>query len=81
MLLLDEATSSLDGQTELSLSESLSGLDSQVTVIAIAHRLSTIMHYNKIVYLVGGGKYLVGTFNELKNASAEFDSQARLMGL
>ena len=81
LLLLDEATSSLDGLTELSLSESLLGLDSQVTVIAIAHRLSTIMHYNKIVYLVGGGKYLVGTFNELRNVSAEFDSQARLMGL
>lgn len=81
LLLLDEATSSLDGQTELSLSDSISGLENHVTVIAIAHRLSTIMHYNKIVFLVGGGRYLVGTFNELRNASAEFDSQAKLMGL
>lgn len=81
LLLLDEATSSLDGQTELSLSDSISGLENHVTVIAIAHRLSTIMHYNTIVFLVGGGRYLVGTFNELRNASAEFDSQAKLMGL
>jgi ABC-type multidrug transport system fused ATPase/permease subunit len=81
LLLLDEATSALDGQTEYDISQSISGLGDQVTVISIAHRLSTIMNYDRIIFLSGNGEHLIGNFENLREISAEFDSQAKMMGL
>ncbi len=81
LLLLDEATSALDGQTEFDISQSISGLGDQVTIISVAHRLSTIMHYDRIVFLSGNGEHVVGKFEELREISAEFDLQAKMMGL
>jgi ABC-type multidrug transport system fused ATPase/permease subunit len=81
LLLLDEATSALDGQTEFNISQSISGLGDQITVITIAHRLSTIMNHDRIIYLSGNGEHLIGNFEDLREISVEFDSQAKMMGL
>jgi ATP-binding cassette subfamily C protein len=41
-LVLDEATSALDAETEFLISQTISSMKKNVTIIIIAHRLSTI---------------------------------------
>ena len=81
LLVMDEATSSLDGKTESELSDAISLLQGQVTVILIAHRLSTIRNVDKAIYLDEGKIVAQGTFQELRLAVPDFDKQAKLMGL
>jgi ABC-type multidrug transport system fused ATPase/permease subunit len=81
LLVLDEATSALDGNTEALIAKSISELASDVTVIVIAHRLSTIKSVDKIAYLEAGKIKKIGSFEEIRNAIPDFDTQARLMGL
>lgn len=81
ILLLDESTSSLDGKTELDISESISSLKGSTTVIIIAHRLSTIRNADQVVYLRNHKVEFVGTFQELRETSPDFEHQASLMGL
>ena len=81
LLILDEATSSLDGETEANISDALQGLRGEVTVIVIAHRLSTIRNADEVVYLDGGRILARGTFEQVRAAVPDFDSQASLMGL
>ena len=81
LLVMDEATSSLDGKTESELSEAISLLKGQVTVILIAHRLSTIRNVDKVIYLDRGKIIANGTFEELRVVVPDFDLQAKLMGL
>lgn len=81
LLVLDEATSSLDGQTELEISEAIQGLKGKVTLILIAHRLSTVKKADRIVYLEAGKIVSQGTFGEVREAVPDFDHQAQLMGL
>jgi ABC-type multidrug transport system fused ATPase/permease subunit len=81
LLILDEATSSLDGETEANISDAVQGLRGEVTVIIIAHRLSTIRNADEVVYLEGGRILARGTFEQVRSAVPEFDSQASLMGL
>lgn len=72
ILILDEATSALDGETEASISDSLLNLRNSVTIIAIAHRLRTVKNADFILYLKPGGKYEVGTYQELLLGSESF---------
>ena len=72
ILILDEATSALDGETEATISDSLINLRSSVTIIAIAHRLRTVKNSDFILYLKPGGKYEVGTYQELLSGSESF---------
>jgi ABC-type multidrug transport system fused ATPase/permease subunit len=81
LLVLDEATSSLDGQTELEISEAIQGLKGKVTLILIAHRLSTVKKADRIVYLEAGKIVSQGTFGEVREAVPDFDHQAQLLGL
>jgi ABC-type multidrug transport system fused ATPase/permease subunit len=81
LLVLDEATSALDGITEASIAESVHGLKGGVTVVMIAHRLSTVKESDVIHYLSDGTLVMSGTFEELRSAIPEFDTQAQLMGL
>ena len=81
LLVLDEATSSLDGESELRISESIKKLRKNTTVIMIAHRLSTVKDADLVVYL-GEGKFVaMGTFEEVRAKVKDFDYQAQLMGL
>lgn len=81
LLVLDEATSSLDSQTEEDISNSIKALRGQVTVIMIAHRLSTVKSADSVVYLDKGKLISTGTFGKVRFEVADFDMQARLMGL
>lgn len=81
LLVLDEATSSLDGETESDISTAISSLRGSTTVIMIAHRLSTVRNADIVVYLDNGKIISTGTFEEVRRSVADFDSQAKLMGL
>jgi ABC-type multidrug transport system fused ATPase/permease subunit len=81
LLVLDEATSALDGQTEADISESISAMRGEVTVILIAHRLSTVRKADKVVYIDQGKILATGTFEQVRSAVKDFDFQAALMGL
>jgi ABC-type multidrug transport system fused ATPase/permease subunit len=81
LLVLDEATSSLDGETEAQISDAIYSLRGSTTIVMIAHRLSTVRNADIVVYLSEGKVIAKGTFDELRNSIADFDLQARLMGL
>jgi ABC-type multidrug transport system fused ATPase/permease subunit len=81
LLVLDEATSSLDGETESDISTAINSLRGSTTVIMIAHRLSTVRNADIVVYLDNGKIISTGTFEEVRRSVADFDSQAKLMGL
>ena len=81
LLVLDEATSSLDGQTELDISNALNNLKGMVTVVMIAHRLSTVRNSDQVIYLDKGKIIAKGRFEEVRKAVPDFDQQAQLMGL
>ena len=81
LLVLDEATSALDGTTEASISESLSTLRHDVTVIVIAHRLSSVKNAQKVVYLSEGEIEGVGSFDEIRSKIPEFENQVSKMEL
>ena len=81
MLILDEATSSLDGKTEIEVSDSIMELQGEITLVLIAHRLSTVVKADKIIYLANGKNVYTGTFEELKEAVPDFAEQAQIMGL
>jgi ABC-type multidrug transport system fused ATPase/permease subunit len=81
LLVLDEATSSLDGETEVNISEAIHELRGSTTVVLIAHRLSTVRNADSVVYLADGKIKAMGTFDYVREAVADFDRQAKLMGL
>jgi len=81
LLILDEATSALDGETELYISEAITKLRGQVTVILIAHRLSSIRECDQIFYLEAGAIKAHGNFEEIRKLVPDFNKQAELMGL
>ena len=81
LVVLDEATSSLDGESEAAITESFLKYRGEVTIITIAHRLSTVRSADQVIYMRDGSVEFVGTFDEVRGAVSDFDSQARLMGL
>jgi len=81
LLILDEATSSLDGATEVDISESIYALRGSTTVVMIAHRLSTVRNADIVVYLSDGKVLATGSFEEVRKVVPEFDRQATLMGI
>ena len=81
LLILDEATSALDAETEKAISETVSRLARQLTLIVIAHRIATIKELSQIIYLENGQIAARGTFEEVLVAQADFARQAKLLGL
>jgi ABC-type bacteriocin/lantibiotic exporter with double-glycine peptidase domain len=78
---MDEATSSLDGQTEADVSSAVQAMHGSVTVIMIAHRLSTVRNVDRVIYLSEGKLIAEGSFESVRKEVADFDEQAKLMGL
>ena len=81
LLVLDEATSSLDAETEASLATAIRSLKGTTTVVMIAHRLSTIRDSDLIVYMKDGCILSTGSFEKVRTEVADFDKQAKLLGL
>jgi len=81
VLLLDEATSALDTETEHAITETLRGLQGEVTMIVIAHRLSTVFTCDLVLYLEGGRLISAGSFDEVRAAVPRLERQAQLSGL
>jgi ABC-type multidrug transport system fused ATPase/permease subunit len=80
LLVLDEATSSLDGVTELGITEAIEALSGEVTVVIIAHRLTTVRNVDQVVYLKDGEIISKGSFNQVRSQVPDFDAQAKLIG-
>jgi len=81
LLVLDEATSALDAGTEKAITETLEDLVGEVTLIVIAHRLATIRNSNQVIYLEGGRIVSSGSFDLVRSAVPNFDTQAKILGL
>jgi ATP-binding cassette, subfamily B, bacterial PglK len=54
IIILDEATSSLDSGTELSISEAITDLGDEKTIVVVAHRISTLKDCSKIIEIENG---------------------------
>lgn len=81
LLILDEATSSLDSETEQAITDTLRGLEGNVTTITVAHRLATVRLVDQIVFLKNGKLVTKGTFEEVRKNVPDFRRQAELLGL
>lgn len=81
LLVLDEATSALDNATEHRINETIRGLHGSVTVVVVAHRLSTVRHSDRVVFMKDGAVDCVGTFDEVRRNSREFERLVRLGSL
>lgn len=81
LLVLDEATSALDAGTEKAITETLEDLVGEVTLIVIAHRLATIRNSKQVIYLEGGRIVSSGSFDLVRSAVPNFNTQAKILGL
>ena len=81
ILVLDEATSALDGESEKEINDSLQELKGNITIVMISHRLSSVVKADQVVYIEDGKIAAIGTFDEVREISSNFNSQAILMGL
>lgn len=81
LLILDEATSALDAETERLISDTVSSLAGDVTVVTIAHRLATVQECDQVAYLEAGRLVAIGSFSEVRAAVPDFERNARLLGL
>ena len=78
IIILDEATANLDVKVENKLTEILSNLKGEKTIIAIAHRLSTLINCDRIAFLRNGTVIDIGTFKELSEKHADFEEILKL---
>lgn len=81
VLVLDEATSSLDAETEYAITETIRGLQGEVTILVIAHRLSTVFNSDLVMYLENGRIIASGSFDEVRSVVPRFERQAQLSGM
>lgn len=78
VLIFDEATSSLDIETEHEITQMLTGLKGNKTIIVIAHRLCTLKECDKLIYLKDGAIVDIGTFEELEKSHDDFKNLIKL---
>ena len=78
VLIFDEATSSLDVETEHEITQMLTSLKGNKTIIVIAHRLCTLKECDKLIYLKDGAIVAIGTFEELEKSHDDFKNLIKL---
>lgn len=78
VLIFDEATSSLDVETEHEITQMLTSLKGNKTIIVIAHRLCTLKECDKLIYLKDGAIVDIGTFEELEKSHDDFKNLIKL---
>ncbi len=81
ILVMDEATSALDSEIERNLNLTIQKMKGSLTLVVVAHRLSSVMNSDKLFYFDGGKLVAAGSFEEVRANVANFDVQAKLMGL
>jgi ATP-binding cassette subfamily C protein len=81
LLILDEATSALDGSSEKIITECLSAMRGNVTIISIAHRLSTVVNANRVIYVEKGRIEASGTFQDIRNQVPNFEAEAKISSI
>jgi len=81
ILIFDEATSSLDVETEHGITQMLTELKGEKTIIAIAHRLSTLKSCDRLIYLKDGELVDTGTFEQLSQKHVDFEKLIKLSSL
>jgi ABC-type bacteriocin/lantibiotic exporter with double-glycine peptidase domain len=81
LLILDEATSALDGSSEKVITECLSAMRGNVTIISIAHRLSTVVNANRVIYVEKGRIEASGTFQDIRNQVPNFETEAKISNI
>ena len=79
IIILDEATSALDAETEKEITQMLTSLKKNKTIIAIAHRLTTLKECDRIIYLKNGQIDGFDTYEELKKNNKDFDKLINLL--
>ena len=78
VLIFDEATSSLDVETEHEITQMLTSLKGNKTIIVIAHRLCTLKECDKLIYINDGAIVDIGTFEELEKSHDYFKNLIKL---
>ena len=81
LLVMDEATSALDAETEAAITDTLSSMSGEVTLVIIAHRLATIRYCDQVAYLHKGQVLVTGSFEQVRREVPNFERQAQLLGL
>ncbi|MDR0393312.1 MAG: ABC transporter ATP-binding protein/permease [Puniceicoccales bacterium] len=81
ILVLDEATSALDIHTEHLISEAITNLRGEKTIITISHRLVTLKSCDRIIYMDDGRIVDIGPFNELKAKHLKFMEMIRMSNI
>ena len=79
LIVLDEATSALDASTEASITDTVSQLKNQATVVVIAHRLSTIQHADCVFVIEDGKTVASGPFSKIRENVPMVEEYVRLM--
>lgn len=74
VLILDEATSSLDMESEKIVSDNISSLKGNKTIIAIAHRISTLKNCDRLIYIKEGKIFDTGTYDEFSEKYFKIDN-------
>lgn len=72
ILILDEATANIDSGTEQAISQALTAVREQTTLVVIAHRLSTIVEADTILVMHRGQAVERGTHQQLLNAKGRY---------
>lgn len=72
ILIFDEATSAVDNETEAAISESMSNLKLDHTIIIIAHRLTTVKNADTIFVMKSGQIVESGTHENLLGKDAYY---------
>ena len=72
LLVLDEATSALDNLTERRITETITGLRGQVSVVVVAHRLSTVRQCDALAFMEQGKVVSYGTFEHVRDTNDRF---------
>lgn len=66
LLLLDEPTSALDALTEQRVHQRLAASFPGACIVSAVHRMSLLAHFDRVVFMVGGGVVDVGGVDELR---------------
>lgn len=78
VLILDEATSALDNVTEANVMQSVSSIDSSITLIVIAHRLSTVKSCDRLYLLDEGEIVAQGSYEDLVCNNSQFKQMVEI---